>query len=224
MSMYERTEMLLGDLKLQKLKEARVIVFGVGGVGGYTCETLVRTGVGSLTIVDGDVVNSSNLNRQIIALNSTIGKPKVEVMKERLLDINKEFKIEAIYKRFNAESSKEFDLSGYDYIIDAIDSVQDKVLLITIAHNLGVNIISSMGTGNRSALPSFKIGDVFTTTYDTLAKKLRKVLKKAGVKSLTVAYTDEQPTRQTPTASVAYYPSTCGILIAAYVINAIIAK
>ncbi|MDD4210934.1 MAG: ThiF family adenylyltransferase [Clostridia bacterium] len=222
--MYEKTQMLFGDLKLKKLKDANIIVFGVGGVGGYVIEMLARTGVGSLTIVDGDVISASNINRQIIALNSNIGKPKVEVMAARLKDINTDINVKTIYKRFNKNSISEFDLAGYDYIIDAIDSIQDKVLLIELAKKINIKIISSMGTGNRSYLPSFKIGDVFTTTYDTLAKKLRKELKKTDIKSLTVAYTDEQPTKQTPTASVAYYPATCGILIASYVINVLIAE
>jgi tRNA threonylcarbamoyladenosine dehydratase len=220
--MYERTELLLGKKNLQKLKNAKVIIFGVGGVGGYVAEMLVRTGIGNITIVDGDFVTKSNLNRQIIALNSTIGKPKVEVMKERLLDINKDLKVKALHKIFDKTNEQEFDIENYDYIVDAIDSLHQKFALIIYAKAKGVNIISSMGSGNRSGLPTFKIGDIFETTYDGLARKLRDMLKKSGVKNLTVAYTDEEPKKQKPTASVVYYPATCGILIASYVINELI--
>lgn len=220
--MYERTELLLGSINLAKLKKANVIVFGVGGVGGHVIESLVRTGVGNITIVDDDVVTESNINRQIIALNSTLGRPKVEVMKERLLDINPSLNVIDVYKRFEEATKEAFDFSKYDYIIDAIDSLREKVLLIKEATSKNGNIISSMGAGNRSGIPNFKITDIYKTSYDPLAKKIRSMLKEKGIKKLTVAYTNEPAIKQKPTASVAYYPSVCGITIASYVINELI--
>ena len=222
MSMFERTELLLGSEALNKLNKANVIVFGIGGVGGYVCEMLARTGLGNITIVDGDKVESSNINRQIIAMHSTIGKYKVDVMKERLININPNIKVNALQMRYNENTQNEFVLNSYDYIIDAIDSVSDKILLIKNAKEANANIISSMGAGNRSGVPNFEICDIFKTSYDSLAKKIRQNLKDVGVNNLMVCYTKEPAIKRTPVASVAYYPSVCGITIASFVINKLI--
>ena len=222
MSMFERTELLLGSEALEKLNKASVIVFGVGGVGGYVCEMLARTGVKNITIVDGDKVESSNINRQIIATHSTIGKYKVNVMKERLLDINPNIKIISLQMRYNENTQNEFILNNYDYIVDAIDSVVDKILLIKNAKEVNANIISSMGAGNRSGIPNFEICDIFKTSYDNLAKKIRQNLREIGVTSLMVCYTKEPAIKRTPVASVGYYPSVCGITIASFIINKLI--
>jgi len=222
MSMFERTELLLGSEALEKLSKASVIVFGIGGVGGYVCEMLARTGVKSITIVDGDKVESSNINRQIIATHSTIGKYKVDVMKERLLDINADINVTALKKRYNEVTQGEFLLKNYDYVVDAIDSVSDKILLIKNAKEVNANIISSMGAGNRSGIPNFEICDIFKTSYDNLAKKIRQNLREIGVNSLMVCYTKEPAIKHKPVASVSYYPSVCGITIASFVINKLI--
>lgn len=222
MSMYERTELVLGSTALEKLKNSKVIVFGLGGVGGYVCEMLVRSGLGEITVVDSDVVSESNLNRQIIALTSTLGKPKVEVLKNRLLDINPKLKITAILKRYEESTKDDFLLENYDYVIDAIDSLREKFLLIKTCKQANANIISSMGAGNRSGIPHFEIADISKTSYDPLAKKIRVMLKKENIKKLTVCYTKEPAKTIKPTASVAYYPSVCGITIASFVINELI--
>jgi tRNA A37 threonylcarbamoyladenosine dehydratase len=222
MSIYERTQMLLGDKKLETLKKSRVIVFGIGGVGGYVCEILARTGIGEITIVDNDVVTKSNINRQIIALNSTLNKPKVEVMKKRLLDINPQIKVNNYYISFDKDTQEEFDLTSYDYVVDAIDLINQKLNLIVYAKSLNAKIISSMGAGNLSGIPNFIVEDIFKTTYDGLARKLRVKLKAQNIKDLTVVYTPEQRKKLNPTASVAYYPAVCGTVIASYVINELI--
>jgi tRNA A37 threonylcarbamoyladenosine dehydratase len=222
--MFERTQLILGADAIETLKNSKVIVFGVGGVGGYVCEMLARTGVGEVTIVDDDVVTKSNLNRQIIALTSTIGRKKVEVMQERLKDINPSVKVNAHFKRFEESSKDQFLLEQYDYVIDAIDSLKEKFLLIKQAKQANANIVSAMGAGNRSGVPQFEICDIAKTTYDPLARKLRSMLKKHSITGLTVCYTKQQAKSIKPTASVAYYPSVCGITIASYVINELICK
>jgi tRNA A37 threonylcarbamoyladenosine dehydratase len=220
--MYERTELILGSLALKKLKNSKVIVFGVGGVGGYVCEMLARCGVGEITVVDDDVVTESNLNRQIIALNSTLGLKKVDVIKTRLQDINPQLKINAVYRRFEEGTQNEFLLEEYNYVVDSIDSLFEKLLLIKTSKQVNANIISSMGAGNRSGIPQFEICDIYKTSYDPLAKKIRKMLKKEGISELTVCSTKEAPKKQQKTASVAFYPSICGITIASFVINELI--
>ena len=221
--MYSRTELLIGKDKLQKIKDAKVIVFGVGGVGGHVCEMLIRAGVQNLTIVDFDVVDKTNLNRQIIALNSTIGKSKVEVMKARLLDINPSANIIAIDKMYTEENSAEFFKESYDYVIDAIDTVKHKVHLIKTAKDMGLNIVSAMGAGNRYQIPKFEVEDLFRTHNDGLAKVLRKQLKSVGVSDLKVVYTHQDTfANGGQVGSIAYYPAMCGCVLSAYVINEII--
>lgn len=217
--MYERTKILLGKENIKKLSTKNVIIFGVGGVGGYVAEMITRSGVGSLTIVDFDTVNASNINRQIIALNSTIGKPKVEVMKERLLDINPQLKITALNKMFDKTNKHEFDLTSYDYVVDCIDTLMQKVDLIVYAKSKNANVISAMGTGNRSGVPNFKVGDIYETTYDGLARKIRNMLRKHNIKELNVVYTTDKPAANKPVGSIVFYPAMCGTLIASKIIN-----
>ena len=220
--MFSRTQKLIGEDGLQRLFASKVLVVGVGGVGGYAVEMLARAGVGTLGIMDGDLVDISNKNRQIIALDSTVGKPKVEAFKERILDINPNCNILVFNERFSADNSKVLDME-WDYIIDAIDSFDDKVNLICLAKQKGVEIISAMGAGNRVELCNFEICDVYKTSYDPLAKKLRKALKDKGIKSHVVCYT-KTPTISTTdgVGSVSYVPPLCGIKLAGYVIQKIL--
>jgi len=186
--MFRRSEILLGD-SIQKLFSANVIIFGIGGVGGYTAEMLVRSGVGSITIVDYDVVDISNKNRQIIALDSTIGKSKVEVMKDRIADINKDCKVAIFNEKLTPENIEKFQLEQYDYVIDAIDMVASKVALIQYCKDRGISIVSAMGAGNRVDIPTFEVVDIYKTYNDGLAKVLRNKLKKIGILEHKVVFT-----------------------------------
>lgn len=222
MSYFDRTELLIGSLGIEKLNKANIILFGCGGVGGYVAEMLVRSGVGNLTIVDFDKVDITNINRQIIALNSTIGQYKVDVLKNRLLDINPNCNIVAINKRYTADC----DLldKSYNYIIDAIDSVSDKVALIKQAHDLNIKIISAMGAGNRLDIPKFEVADISKTYNDGLAKVVRKKLRDLGITKHNVVFTSSLKVEHdgTTIGSIAYYPAMCGCVLASYVINDII--
>lgn len=220
--MFRRTEILLGD-KIKKLFKANVIVFGVGGVGGYVTEMLVRSGVGNITIVDFDVVDISNKNRQIIALDSTIGKPKVEVMRDRLLDINKECKVAIFNEKLTPENIEKFELDKYDYVIDAIDMVTSKLALIKYCYEKNIPIISAMGAGNRVGTPKFEIADIYKTYNDGLAKVMRSNLKKLGVKKHKVCFTSDIATPNGDTiGSIAYYPAMCGCVLSSFVIEELI--
>ena len=217
---FERTENLIGKEKLDILKTKKVIVFGVGGVGSYVVEALVRSGISYITVVDNDVVSLSNINRQLIALNSTIGKPKVEVIKQRILDINNSAKVNAIKEFVTPENLDNFNLSSYDYAIDAIDNVTAKIALAVKSEEQGFNLISCMGTGNKLKPELFEITDIYKTSVCPLAKVLRKELKARGVKNLTVLYSKEEPIKtgsKTP-ASISFTPSIAGLRIAQYVI------
>lgn len=223
-----RLEMLIGEDKVGSLKDKKIIVFGVGGVGGYVCEALARCGIGQIDIVDNDTVSLSNINRQIIALHSTVGKYKVDVMKERMLDINPSIRVNAINKLFTRENSCEFDLSEYDYIIDAIDMISGKIELCVIAQRLGKNIISSMGAGNKLNPCDFKISDIYKTRVCPLARVMRAELKKRGIKKLKVAYSEEEPIswgikadgeKKRVPASCSFVPSVVGLIIASEVIK-----
>ena len=221
--MQSRTNLLVGEKNLKKLHDAKVIVFGVGGVGGYVTELLARAGVGNITIVDFDTVDISNINRQIIALNSTVGKPKTDVMHSRLNDINPNGNFVAINKKYCSETYDDFDLSKYDWIVDAIDIVTDKIQLIVRAHTCNVNIISAMGAGNRYDVPTFKVSDIYKTYNDGLAKVLRKKLKEHGIAKHMVVFTDSlQSYKGNTVGSSSYYPAMCGATMAAYVVNKII--
>ena len=220
----ERTRTLIGDNAIEKLKKSRVIVFGIGGVGGYTVEALVRSGIGEIDIVDNDKVSISNLNRQIVALNSTIGEYKVDVMKKRALDINPDLKINTYKLFFDEKTKAEIDFLKYDYIVDAIDSVKSKLLLIELAKKDKIPIISSMGTGNKLNPLEFEIADIFKTSVCPLARIIRTELKKRGIKDLKVLYSKEKPYKdgsKVP-SSISFVPSTAGLIIASEVIKDII--
>ena len=191
LTQFSRTELLLGKEAMQRLEGARVAVFGIGGVGGYVCEALARSGVGALD----DKVCLTNLNRQIIATRKTVGRYKTEVMKERILDINPKAKVEIHNCFFLPENADEFPFEEYDYIVDAVDTVTAKISLVMKAKECNVPIISSMGAGNKLDASQFKVADIYKTKVCPLAKVMRRELKKRGVKKLKVVYSEEQPTR-----------------------------
>ena len=195
LTQFSRTELLLGKEAMQRLEGARVAVFGIGGVGGYVCEALARSGVGALDLVDDDKVCLTNLNRQIIATRKTVGRYKTEVMKERILDINPKAKVEIHNCFFLPENADEFPFEEYDYIVDAVDTVTAKISLVMKAKECNVPIISSMGAGNKLDASQFKVADIYKTKVCPLAKVMRRELKKRGVKKLKVVYSEEQPTR-----------------------------
>ena len=185
---FSRTEHLLGSEATKKLKNARVAVFGVGGVGGYAAEALARCGVGAIELVDNDCVSPSNLNRQIIALRSTVGQSKVDAAASRLLDINPELDVSARRIFFLPETSAEFDFSRYDYVIDCIDTVSGKLEIIKRAKAAGVPVISSMGAGNKLDPTAFEVADIYETSVCPLAKTVRRLCKENGIKSLKTPY------------------------------------
>ena len=217
---FSRTEALLGEQAMEKLKKARVAVFGIGGVGGHVVEALVRSGVGAVDIVDSDKVCLSNLNRQIIATESSIGKYKVDVMKERILDINPEAVVNVHKCFYLPETKDEFDFSQYSYVVDAVDTVTAKIQLVMEAAEAGGPIISSMGAGNKLDPTAFQVADIYKTSVCPLAKVMRRELKKRGIKKLKVVYSKEQPVvKNTVPASVAFVPSVVGLIIAGEVIK-----
>lgn len=217
---FSRTEALLGEQAMEKLKKARVAVFGIGGVGGHVVEALVRSGVGAVDIVDSDKVCLSNLNRQIIATESSIGKYKVDVMKERILDINPEAVVNVHKCFYLPETKDEFDFSQYSYVVDAVDTVTAKIQLVMEAAEAGVPIISSMGAGNKLDPTAFQVADIYKTSVCPLAKVMRRELKKRGIKKLKVVYSREQPVvKNAVPASVAFVPSVAGLIIAGEVIK-----
>ena len=205
---------------MEKLKKARVAVFGIGGVGGHVVEALVRSGVGAVDIVDSDKVCLSNLNRQIIATESSIGKYKVDVMKERILDINPEAVVNVHKCFYLPEMKDEFDFSQYSYVVDAVDTVTAKIQLVMEAAEAGVPIISSMGAGNKLDPTAFQVADIYKTSVCPLAKVMRRELKKRGIKKLKVVYSREQPVvKNAVPASVAFVPSVAGLITAGEVIK-----
>lgn len=215
--------MLIGQEKLDRLAGAKVLVFGVGGVGGYVCEALCRGGVGRIDIVDKDVVDVTNINRQIIATHETVGRPKVEVCRERMLSINPDVKVDARQCFYLPERAYEFDFGAYDYVVDAVDNVTAKIDIICNARAAGVPVISSMGTGNKLDPTMFKIADIEKTKVCPLAKVVRKELRKRGVSGVKVLYSEEEPRKplsddtRTP-ASISFVPSAAGLIIAGRVI------
>ena len=245
LTQFSRTELLLGTDAMQKLSESRVAVFGVGGVGGYVCEALVRSGVGAFDLIDDDKVCLTNLNRQIIATRKTVGKYKVDVMKERILDINPDADVRIHKCFFLPENADEFPFGEYDYVVDAVDTVTAKIELVMQAQKMHVPIISSMGAGNKLDGSQFRVADIYKTKVCPLAKVMRHELKKRGVKKLKVVYSEEMPTRPIedmaiscrtncicpPGAehkcterrdipgSVAFVPSVAGLIIAGEVVK-----
>ena len=224
--MFLRSSLLLGEENTEKLKHSKVALFGVGGVGSFCLEALVRTGVGEIHIFDSDCVEVSNLNRQIIATNDTLGKPKVIVAKQRAESINPDVKIVPFEVYYSPENSASFDLSKYDYVIDAIDSVTSKIELILNCQGLGVPIISSMGTGNKLEPTGFKIADIYKTEGCPLARVMRYELKKRGVKKLKTLYSPEKPVKNgTDTiGSAVFVTGTAGLIIAGEVIKDLLDK
>ena len=226
---YNRTENLLGKENLEKLKNSRVAVFGIGGVGGYCVEALARVGIGTLDLFDNDTVNITNINRQIIATEKTIGTDKVEAAKQRINDINPEI-IVNYHKLFYNEET-ETDLSCYDYIVDAIDTVSSKILLILNSQKQNIPIISSMGTGNKMCPEMLEVADIYKTSVCPLAKVMRYELKKRGVKKLKVVFSKEEPIkpqeqaeengRHIP-ASAIFVPASAGMILAAEVVKDIL--
>ena len=218
---FDRTKLLIGDNGLQTLQNSNILVVGIGGVGGYAVEVLTRSGVGNFTIVDGDNVDITNINRQIIATHSTVGKPKVDVFAERMKDINPNVNVRALNLRFNSDSVHLVFDRQYDYVIDAIDSVQDKLLLIKTVREKGINIISAMGAGNKIEMNDFAVVDIYKTQNDKLAKKMRKLLKDNGITHLDTVTNNAMPMQidGNVIGSIAYMPSLAGIKLGGYVIN-----
>lgn len=195
LNQFSRTSLLFGVESIEKLHNMRVAVFGIGGVGGYVCEALVRSGVGAFDLIDDDKVCLTNLNRQIIATRETVGKYKVDVMKDRILSINPKADVRIHKCFFLPENADDFPFEEYDYVVDAVDTVTAKLEIIMRAKQLGVPVISAMGAGNKLDASRFKVADIYQTTMDPLAKVMRRELKKRGVKKLKVVFSDEKPTR-----------------------------
>lgn len=221
---YTRTTALLGETAIEKLKKSHIAVFGVGGVGSYVTEALARAGVGKIDIIDNDTFNVTNINRQLYATHKTLGEYKVTVAKERISDINPDCVVTSHKMFYLPENSHELDLSDYDYIVDAVDTVAAKVELAVNAQKSGVPIISSMGTGNKLCPEKFEIADIYKTSVCPLAKVMRTRLKKEGIKKLKVVYSKEQPIKnnQNIIGSVPFVPSVAGLIIAGEVIKDII--
>lgn len=195
LNQFSRTELLFGKEAMEKLEHSRVAIFGIGGVGGYVCEALVRSGVGAFDLIDDDKVCLTNLNRQIIATRKTVGKYKADVMKERILEINPKADVRIHKCFFLPENADNFPFEEYDYIVDAVDTVTAKIALVLKAQELNIPIMSSMGAGNKLDASAFKVSDIYKTKVCPLAKVMRRELKKRGVKKLKVVYSEEKPTR-----------------------------
>jgi tRNA A37 threonylcarbamoyladenosine dehydratase len=245
LNQFSRTQLLLGADNMERLANAKVAVFGIGGVGGYVVEALARSGVGSFVIVDDDKVCLTNINRQIIATRKTVGKYKVDVMTERILEINPDAKVEARKCFYLPENAHEFDFSEYDYVVDAVDTVTAKIALVMKAKEMNIPIISSMGAGNKLDASKFEVADIYKTSVCPLAKVMRRELKKRGVKKLKVVYSKEEPIkpvedmaiscrsncicppgakhkcteRRAIPGSVAFVPSVVGLIIAGEVVK-----
>ena len=250
LNQFSRTELLLGKEAMERLSRARVAVFGIGGVGGYTVEALVRSGVGAIDLIDDDKVCLTNLNRQIIATRSTVGKYKAEVMRDRILDINPDCKVEVHKCFYLPETRDEFDFSSYSYVVDAVDTVTAKISLAMKCQETGTPIISCMGAGNKMDASAFKVADIYKTKVCPLAKVMRRELKKRGVKKLKVVYSEEKPMtpiedendncknhcicppgvqrtclqRRAVPGSMAFVPAVAGLIIAGEVVKDIIAE
>jgi len=250
LTQFSRTQLLLGEQGMEKLRNSRVAIFGIGGVGGYVCEALVRSGVGKFDIIDDDKVCLTNINRQIIATRKTVGKYKVDVMKERMLDINPDVSVNVYKCFFLPENADDFPFDEYDYVVDAVDTVTAKIELVMKCQEKGVPIISSMGAGNKLDASAFRVADIYKTQMCPLAKVMRRELKKRNVKKLKVVYSEEKPTRPLedmsiscrtncicpPGAahkcterrdipgSVAFVPSVAGLIIGGEVVKDLIEK
>lgn len=231
---FSRTELLLGKENMEKLKNARVAVFGIGGVGGHCTLALARSGIGAIDLIDNDVISVTNINRQAVAFLSTIGKPKTEVMQNMIADINPQAKVTVKNIFFLPENSKSFDFSQYDYVIDAIDTVAGKIALVECANAAGVPVISSMGAGNKLDPTAFRVADIYDTKVCPLARVMRRELRARGIESLKVVYSEEKAMtplpseeasgkRQTP-GSVSFVPSVAGLIMAGEVVKDIVSQ
>ena len=221
---FTRTEALIGAEAMQKLKAARVAVFGIGGVGSYTVEALARAGVGKITLVDKDTVSTDNINRQLPALISTVGRAKVDVMAERIHDINPDASVTPRHEFYLPENCAEFDLPGFDYVIDAIDTVTAKVELAAQCALSATPLISCMGAGNKLDPTRFQIADIYETSICPLCKVMRKELKRRGVETLKVIYSTEDPVIRSRTpASISFVPSVAGLIMAGEVVKSLAA-
>ncbi len=217
---FSRTELLLGREGVKRLRDASVAVFGIGGVGGYVVEALARSGVGCLHLIDHDKVSMSNLNRQIIAVSSTIGRYKADVARERILAINPEAEVYAYRTFYMPDTAGEFDFTQYDYVVDAIDTVTGKLAIITQAKQAGVPVISSMGAGNKLEASAFEVADIYQTSVCPLAKVMRRELKKREIESLKVVYSKEPPlSSDRPPGSTAFVPAAAGLILAGEVVK-----
>lgn len=216
---FSRTELLLGKEAVKRLGNKRVAVFGIGGVGGFVCEALVRSGIGHFDLIDKDVVSLSNLNRQIIATRSSIGRYKVDVMKERMLDINPDVDVNVHNCFYLPENASDFNFSDYDYVVDAVDTVTAKISIIVKAKEAGVPVISSMGAANKLNPEKFKVADIYKTSVCPLARVMRRELKKRNIDSLKVVYSDEEAISSGGLGSVAFVPSVAGLILAGQVIK-----
>lgn len=225
-SQFSRTELLLGEKSVEKLAKKRIAVFGVGGVGGFVCEGLVRAGIGEIDIIDKDTVAVSNLNRQLIALHSTVGQNKVDVLEKRLKDINPKLILRKYKCFFLPETSDNFDFKQYNYVVDAIDTVTGKIELVLKAEEVGVPIISAMGAGNKLDPTAFQVADIYKTSVCPLARVMRRELKKRGIEKLKVVYSKEEPVKpvfaegeETVPGSVSFVPSVMGLIIAGEIVK-----
>ncbi len=224
---HTRTAALVGEAGLHRLAAARVAVFGIGGVGGHLAEALARAGVGHLTLVDRDVVSLSNINRQAVALHSTVGRPKVDVMAERIRDINPACNVEAFERFYLPETAQEFDLTAFDFVADCVDTVAAKVELAMRCEAAGIPLIAAMGAGNKLHPERFRISDIAKTETDPLARVMRRELKKRGVKKLLCAWSDEPPrdsnisgeNGKPAPASISFVPSAMGLVMAGEIIR-----
>ena len=225
---FSRMHMLISKEAAERIANAHVVVFGIGGVGGHAVEALARCGIGRLVLVDGDTVAKSNINRQIIATQSTLGLQKTEAARTRILDINPECEVITYPQRYSAQTRDKFDFSEYDFVIDAIDDVEAKLDIIVRADNAGVGIISAMGAGNKLDPTKFRVSDIYKTQVCPLARAVRTRLKRLGIKKLKVVYSEEEPARKreagAPVGSLSFVPSVMGLIIAGEAIKDILAN
>lgn len=233
MDQFSRTELLVGAEGIERLRNSRVAVFGIGGVGGYVVEALARSGVGTLDLIDNDKVSLTNLNRQIIAMHSTIGRYKVDVAKKRVLDINPAAVVNTYRTFFVPETAADFDFHAYDYVVDAIDTVTGKIQLIVQADSACTPVISCMGAGNKMDPTAFRVADIYQTSVCPLAKVMRRELKKRGIRKLKVVYSEEVPIEVKAAAetekkrilgSNAFVPSVAGLIMAGEVVRELLAR
>ena len=224
---FDRTIKLIGEENFSKLQSSTVAIFGIGGVGSFTVEALARSGIGHLILIDKDNVDVTNINRQIHALNSTVGKSKVEIMRKRILDINPAAQVDIIQKFYlHSENAEDFFICGYDYVVDAIDTITAKINLAVECQRRKIPIISSMGAGNKLDPTKFKVTDIYKTSVDPVAKVMRKKLRELGIKNLKVVYSEEVPravdkenSSGKVIGSIAFVPSVAGLIIASEVVK-----